>query len=208
VVITPNGQGDVLRHWSLDPSTGANPDVAFTQAMLRTTTGSLCIDPKRVFSTGISNGAMFSTLLACALPGRLAAIAPVSGINVTPVCAAGTPRVSVLAFHGTADPIVPYRGGAYFSGQPIGRVLGVPDAKPVETTAAAWALTAAWPAHWAEPVVWPTPGASRIVSIMSSIRVCRSLSNLVTGFALRRKMGSGKNTISLNAMLLSSSLYL
>jgi polyhydroxybutyrate depolymerase len=47
--------------------------------------------------------------------------------------------VSVVAFHGTADPIVPYRGGAYFSGQPIGRVLGVPDAKPVEATAAAWA---------------------------------------------------------------------
>ncbi len=139
VVITPNGQGDVLRHWSLDPSTAANPDVAFTQSMLRTTNRTLCIDPTRVFSTGISNGAMFSTLLACALPGRLAAIAPVSGINATAVCTAGTPRVSVLAFHGTADPIVPYQGGAYFSGAPIGRVLGVADAKPVDDAAAAWA---------------------------------------------------------------------
>jgi len=139
VVVTPNGQGDALRHWSLDPSPAANPDVAFTQAMLRTTKGTLCIDSKRVFSTGISNGAMFSTLLACALPGRLAAIAPVSGINATAVCTAGTPRVSVVAFHGTADPIVPYQGGAYFSGEPIGRVLGVPDAKPVDDATAAWA---------------------------------------------------------------------
>ena len=38
---------------------------------------------------------------------------------------AGTPRVSVLAFHGTADPIVPYQGGEYFSGWPLGSVLGV-----------------------------------------------------------------------------------
>jgi polyhydroxybutyrate depolymerase len=139
VVITPNGQGSVLRHWSLAPATTANPDVAFTQAMLRTTNRALCIDQQRVFSTGISNGAMFSTLLACALPGRLAAIAPVAGINATEVCAAGTPRVSVLAFHGTADPIVPYAGGAYFSGAPIGRALGVPTAKPVDDAAAAWA---------------------------------------------------------------------
>jgi poly(3-hydroxybutyrate) depolymerase len=112
VVITPNGQGDVLRHWSLDPSASANPDVAFAQAVLRTTNRSLCIDSMRVFATGISNGAMFSTLLACALPGRLAAIAPVSGINATAVCTARTPRVSVLAFHGTGDPIVPYQGGS------------------------------------------------------------------------------------------------
>ena len=39
VVITPNGQGDLLRRWSLIPAASANPDVAFVQAMLRTTTG-------------------------------------------------------------------------------------------------------------------------------------------------------------------------
>ena len=69
VVITPNGQGDLLRRWSLLPSAKVNPDVAFVQAMLRTTNRTLCINPRRVFATGISNGAMFSTLLACALPG-------------------------------------------------------------------------------------------------------------------------------------------
>ena len=62
-----------------------------------------------------------------------------SGINATAVCTARTPRVSVVAFHGTGDPIVPYQGGAYFSGEPIGRVLGVADAKPVDDAAAAWA---------------------------------------------------------------------
>ena len=139
VVITPNGQGDVLRRWSLQPSAKTNPDVAFVQAMLRTTNRTLCIDGKRVFSAGMSNGAMFSTLLACALPGRLAAIAPVAGVNATAVCTRGTPRVSMLAFHGTVDAIVPYAGGAYFSGAAEGKLLGVPDARPVDDAVATWA---------------------------------------------------------------------
>lgn len=139
VVITPNGQGEVARHWSLVPSAARNPDVAFVQAMLQTTNSTLCIDPARVFATGISNGAMFSTVLACALPGRFAAIAPVAGVNATKACRRGTPKVSVLAFHGTADPIVPYQGGDYFSGVGVGRALGLPQAKPVDEATAAWA---------------------------------------------------------------------
>ena len=138
-MVTPNGQGDVLRRWSLVASAKANPDVAFVQAMLRATSGTLCIDPNRVFSTGISNGAMFSTVLACALPGRFAAIAPVSGINATKACDAGAPRVSVLAFHGTADPIVPYQGGDYFAGAAAGRTPGAAQALPVDDATAAWA---------------------------------------------------------------------
>jgi polyhydroxybutyrate depolymerase len=163
VVVTPNGQDGVLRRWSLQPSAAANPDVAFVQAMLRTTARSLCIDRDRVFAAGMSNGAMFSTLLACALPGRFAAVAPVAGVNATAVCSAGTPRVSVLAFHGTADPIVPYAGGAYFSGAAEGRLLGVPDARPVDDVVAAWAAfdgcgTASSTASVAddvEHVTWP-----------------------------------------------------
>jgi hypothetical protein len=48
----------------------------------------------------------------------------------------------------------------------------------------------------------PTPGASRMVSIILSIKVCNSLSNLVTGFALRRKIGSGRLTIGSKAILI------
>ena len=84
---------------------------------------------------------MFSTLLACALPGRLAAIAPVSGINATTVCAAGTPRASACS-RSTAPPTrsCPTEAATYFSGQPIGRVLGVPRRRSRSTTAAAaWA---------------------------------------------------------------------
>ncbi len=138
VVITPNGTGTALRRWSFPPLPGSAADVDFVKAMLATTQRTLCIDPKRVFSTGISNGAIFSTVLACALPGRLAAIAPVAGVNATDVCSAGTPPTAVLAFHGTADPIVPYNGGAYFSGVNARRT-GRIQAEPVDDAVANWA---------------------------------------------------------------------
>ena len=79
VVITPDGTGTDLRHWAFPPLPGSATDVDFVKAMLATTTRTLCIDPKRVYATGMSNGAIFSTALACALPGRFAAIAPVAG---------------------------------------------------------------------------------------------------------------------------------
>jgi polyhydroxybutyrate depolymerase len=138
VVITPNGSGNALRRWSFPPLPGSAADVNFVKTMLATTQRTLCIDPKRIFSTGISNGAIFSTVLACALPGRLAAIAPVAGVNATDVCGTGTPPTAVLAFHGTADPIVPYNGGAYFSGVNARRTAGI-QAQPVDDAVANWA---------------------------------------------------------------------
>jgi polyhydroxybutyrate depolymerase len=138
VVITPDGQGDVLRRWSIDPNAAANPDVQFVKAMLADTQRALCIDPRRVYATGISNGAIFSTVLACALPGRFAAIAPVAGVNGAPACRSGTPRVNVLAFHGTGDPIVPFDGGDYFSGVDATHNSKA-QAQPVDDAVAAWA---------------------------------------------------------------------
>ncbi len=114
VVITPNGSGVALRTWRFAPFPGN--DVPFVLAMLGRAESTLCIDPHQVFATGISAGAIFSTSLACAMPGTFAAIAPVAGVNATRVCGPGTPLVSVLAFHGTADPVVPYGGGRFFSG--------------------------------------------------------------------------------------------
>ena len=146
VVITPDGSGSLIKRWVPPPLPG--PDVDFVKAILATTQRTLCIDPERVFATGISNGAIFSTALASALPGRLAAIAPVAGVNGTKVCTAGTPPTAVLAFHGTADPIVPYGGGAYFSGangtsaaapHAIGTRLGGLQAQPVDDAVASWA---------------------------------------------------------------------
>jgi polyhydroxybutyrate depolymerase len=152
LVITPDGTGETLKRWSFPPLPGATADVDFVKQILKTTSRTLCIDAARIYATGISNGAIFSTMLACALPGRLAAIAPVAGVNGIEACTAGTPPTSVLAFHGTADPIVPYAGGRYFAGtnptdpeEPAttttvrGRTAGALRAQPVDGAVENWA---------------------------------------------------------------------
>jgi len=98
-------------------------DVGFVRALLDTLERELSIDPRRVYATGISNGAMFSYRLACDLPGVFAAVAPVAGalpVDLAPSCRHTDP-VSVLAMQGTADPLMPYAGGGV--GRRPGRVL-------------------------------------------------------------------------------------
>lgn len=85
-------------------------DVAFVRRVIDTVSEEFCIDPHRVFATGMSNGGFLSHRLACELSDRIAAIAPVAGVIGVPRCA---PRraVPVFQFHGTLDPLVPYQGG-------------------------------------------------------------------------------------------------
>jgi polyhydroxybutyrate depolymerase len=93
--------------------TATHDDIGFVRALLDTLGRELAIDPRRVYATGISNGAMFAYRLACDLPGTFAAIAPVAGAfpaELVPGCGHVAP-VSVLAFQGTADPLMPYLGG-------------------------------------------------------------------------------------------------
>jgi polyhydroxybutyrate depolymerase len=84
-------------------------DVGFVSALLDSLKTSFCVDDKRVYATGLSNGGFLSHRLGCELSGRIAAIAPVAGTNLTTPC---TPAraVPVLHFHGTADAIVSYGG--------------------------------------------------------------------------------------------------
>jgi polyhydroxybutyrate depolymerase len=94
-------------------ATATHDDVGFVQVLVDTLGRELGIDPRRVYATGISNGAMFAYRLACDLPGAFAAVAPVAGAlpaELAPGCAHGA-AVSVIAFQGTADPLMPYLGG-------------------------------------------------------------------------------------------------
>lgn len=97
-------------------------DVGFVSAMIDAVSLETCIDPKRVFATGISNGAMLSHRLACQLSDRIAAIAAVSGgmgnrdLDALPSpttlfpCNPSRP-VPVLHIHGTQDACYPFDGG-------------------------------------------------------------------------------------------------
>lgn len=85
-------------------------DVGFIARLLDQAQGHYCIDPRRVYATGFSNGAMLAHRLACELSDRIAAIAPVSG---TPMVSSCTPKrpMSVLIFHGSKDPRSLWDGG-------------------------------------------------------------------------------------------------
>jgi polyhydroxybutyrate depolymerase len=91
-------------------------DVGFTRDMLSNLEADYCVDPKRVFSTGLSNGGFFSYTLACELSDKIAAVAPVAGVlGVAPATCAPSRPVPVLHIHGTGDVVVPYGGGVYRS---------------------------------------------------------------------------------------------
>ena len=90
-------------------------DVGFTLAILADLNTHFCTDAKRVFATGFSNGAYMVHRLACEKADVFAAIAPVSGeINIG-ACMPSR-AISVLEFHGTSDPVVPYGGGGMTGG--------------------------------------------------------------------------------------------
>jgi polyhydroxybutyrate depolymerase len=92
---------------------GAVDDVAYIRDVLQEVQAQVNVDPSRVFVTGYSNGAALTHRLACELADRIAAIAPVAGVNqhaAASSCAPARP-VPVIQFHGTEDQISPYDGG-------------------------------------------------------------------------------------------------
>ena len=91
------------------PTVGSD-DSAFLSALLDHLETTLCLDTNRIFFAGLSHGAFMTSIVACDLSDRVAAVAPVAGIQAPADCDPHRP-VPVVAFHGTADPFVPYEGG-------------------------------------------------------------------------------------------------
>lgn len=87
------------------------PDVQFISDLIDKLDQDYCIDKKRVFASGFSNGGMLSHRLACELSDRIAAIGAVSGTMAIDECKPARP-VPVLHIHGTSDPVVSYDLGA------------------------------------------------------------------------------------------------
>jgi len=87
-------------------------DIGFVTALLDEIEKTLCIDLDRVYAHGMSNGAMFVHRLACEMPSRFAAIAPVGGTLAEGFnCAPGpSPKISMINIHGIRDTTVPFDG--------------------------------------------------------------------------------------------------
>jgi len=111
VVVYPEGLNS---SWNAGACCGTSAssgvdDVQFVSDLLDSLEVQLCVDKKRVFATGMSNGAFLSHRLGCEMSDRIAAIAPVAGVLGVPACNPTRP-VPVMHFHGTLDPLVPYDG--------------------------------------------------------------------------------------------------
>jgi polyhydroxybutyrate depolymerase len=91
-------------------STVGSEDGQYLGALLDQIEATVCVDTNREYIAGLSNGAFMTSIAACDLSARIAAVAPVAGIQAPDDCAPKRP-VPVIAFHGTADTFVPYGGG-------------------------------------------------------------------------------------------------
>jgi polyhydroxybutyrate depolymerase len=103
-VVYPSSHGT---EWVIN---GSDRDVDFISQLIDRVARSACIDPRRIYATGVSNGGRMAARLGCELSRSIAAIAPVAGgYSNFPACRPVRP-VSVLEIHGTADTTVPYEG--------------------------------------------------------------------------------------------------
>lgn len=85
-------------------------DVQMVVDMLDFISGQVCIDPGRVYSMGMSNGALFTSELVCDLSERIAGAVSVAGVTHDDSCEPSR-AVPYLAFHGIDDDTVPFNGG-------------------------------------------------------------------------------------------------
>jgi polyhydroxybutyrate depolymerase len=118
VVVRPNGHqaswngGDYCCGAALQKGLD---DVGLMRAIATEVKKQLCIDDKRVFATGLSNGGEMSHRLACDAADLFAMVAPVSyplGYKPFEKCKPARP-ITIMHFHGSNDLIVPYNGGAF-----------------------------------------------------------------------------------------------
>lgn len=113
ILVCPNG---IKRTWNGGGCCGKArendiDDVGFIARLIDKMIEDYNIDPKRVYVTGLSNGGFMAYRLACELPDKIAAIAPVGAtMNVTS-CNPCQSQVAIIHFHSYNDESIPHTGG-------------------------------------------------------------------------------------------------
>ena len=149
IVVYPSGFKDGgPRIWHVEPSPRLAQDIRFIAELIDTLAAHYTIDRSRIYANGLSNGGGMSFVLSCTLSDRIAAVGLVAGAQTLPWqwCKDSKP-VPMIAFHGTADPQVPYKGGSSWVSR-----RGFPAVGP-------------WAANWARRNrCAPTPAASVVAA--------------------------------------------
>lgn len=87
-------------------------DVGFARAVVEDIRKLACVDRRRVYAMGMSNGGFMAQRLACGAADVFAAVAAVAGVNGVAAADCKPVRpISILHLHGTLDSLVPYTGG-------------------------------------------------------------------------------------------------
>jgi polyhydroxybutyrate depolymerase len=149
IVVYPSGVGGKgVRVWRAEVGDDLGKDVRFISELIDTLSASYNIDSNRIYANGLSNGGGMAFALSCTLSNRIAAVGMVAAAQTLSWrwCTDERP-VPMIAFHGTADPDVPYNGGpSWLSPRPFPNVPGWSlkwarknrcDPNPVESTVAA-----------------------------------------------------------------------
>jgi polyhydroxybutyrate depolymerase len=114
VVAFPDG---IDNAWNIGPCCTTSrtvDDLGFAKALVTKIEGGGCIDPRRVFAVGYSMGGGMTHYLACNAADVFASVAPAAFDllqDSEEPCHPSRP-ITEITFRGTADPIVPYAGGA------------------------------------------------------------------------------------------------
>jgi polyhydroxybutyrate depolymerase len=137
VVAYPQGLGQPAGwHFAGIPSSdrGGRPaDLGLFDALLERLTASGCVDPRKVYVAGHSQGGGMATELGCRRTDVLAGVALISGEHFHLPCQPSRP-IPILSLHAVDDEVLPYAGG-HVTGMPA----GYPAVLPAEVIARTWA---------------------------------------------------------------------
>ena len=144
IVVYPEGTGrreGILLTWNAGHCCGYAmdhdvDDVGFVRSLIDTLSRRYPIDPKRIYATGMSNGAMMAHTLGIGLSDRLAAIAPVVGAVFGDEPLPASP-VSALMINGALDHHIALAGGP--PSGPFARAWDGTPTRPAAEQALFWA---------------------------------------------------------------------
>ncbi len=114
LVASPDGKG---KTWQVDAH---GTDAAFVAALVAHLEATHCVDERRVYLAGFSAGAAFTLIYSCQHESQVAAMATVA-VDFQLGC---TRPISLIAFHGTLDPAVPFTDGTKGASLPDVAVRG------------------------------------------------------------------------------------
>jgi poly(3-hydroxybutyrate) depolymerase len=113
LVVYPDGIGG---YWNVDDKCCGTAgeqkidDVGFIKAIVDKLSADTCIDARRIYVTGFSNGGGLAHRMGCDAADVIAAIAPTATDLRTQPCNAARP-ISMMEVKGMADSLEPYDGG-------------------------------------------------------------------------------------------------